>query len=89
MSVAMAMFIAFMAGLVLLYFAGKLMTLPRRLILRLVSNALLGGALLWGFNALGTLIGLEITINPFTALMAGFLGLPGVAALAVITWFWL
>jgi inhibitor of the pro-sigma K processing machinery len=55
--------------------------MPIKLVFRLVYNALIGGAMLWVVNFVGGHIGFTIAINPVTALVAGFLGLPGVILL--------
>jgi len=76
--------IAYAVGLILLYLMARLLFLPIRLLLVLVYNGLIGGVLLWMVNLVGGYIGLHIGLNPVTALLAGFLGLPGVAALVAI-----
>ncbi len=76
--------IAYAVGLVLLYLMARMLFLPIRLLLVLVYNGLIGGVLLWLVNLVGGYIGLHIGLNPVTALLAGFLGLPGIAALAAI-----
>lgn len=76
--------IAYAVGLVLLYLMARMLFLPIRLLLVLVYNGLIGGVLLWLVNLVGGYIGLHIGLNPVTALLAGFLGLPGIAGLAAI-----
>ncbi|MGV3488574.1 MAG: pro-sigmaK processing inhibitor BofA family protein [Tuberibacillus sp.] len=44
----------------------------------------IGALLLFLLNAVGTSFGLRIPINAITTVVAGFLGVPGVAALAII-----
>lgn len=76
--------VAYAVGLILLYLMARLLFLPIRLLLVLLYNGLVGGVLLWMVNLVGGYIGLHVGLNPVTALLAGFLGLPGVAALAAI-----
>lgn len=76
--------IAFLAGLVLLYLLGWALLTPLKLILKLLANGVLGGILLWILNILGTGIGVSIAINPITALIAGFLGVPGVILMLIL-----
>ncbi len=73
--------IAYAFGIVLLYLIGRVFLMPIKLILRLVYNGLIGGAMLWVVNFIGGHMGFTIAINPITALVAGFLGLPGVILL--------
>lgn len=80
-SLELNVIIAYAFGIVLLYLIGRIFLMPIRLILRLVYNGLIGGAMLWVVNFVGGHIGFTIAINPITALVAGFLGLPGVILL--------
>ncbi len=75
---------AFAAGIALLYFAGRLLLAPLRLIGRLVLNGIAGGLMLLLVNLLGSVLGIHININPVTALTAGFLGIPGVIMLLLL-----
>ncbi len=76
--------LAFLFGLLLLYVVVRLFYLPLRWVLVAVYNGILGGIVLWLVNLVGGLVGLGIAINPVTALIAGFLGVPGVIVLAII-----
>ncbi len=60
------------------YFLGMLLVLPIKLIMRLVLNGIIGAIVLVIFNFIGNYIGINIGVNPITALIAGFLGIPGV-----------
>ena len=73
--------LAYVFGIILIYVVGRMFLMPIKLIFRLVYNALIGGAMLWLLNVAGAYIGFNIPINPITALVAGFLGLPGVVLL--------
>ena len=78
--------VAFFAlGLVLLYGLGWLLMVPFRMVLRFLFNGLIGGALLVLLNLFGSMFGLTVAINPLTALLAGFLGIPGVILVVVLT----
>jgi len=76
----------FALGLLLLYGLGWLMLVPLRKMLGLLANGVLGVLLLLLVNLLGPTWGYGIAINPFTALMAGFLGIPGVGLAALLQW---
>jgi inhibitor of the pro-sigma K processing machinery len=60
------------------YILGMLLVLPIKLIVRLVINGVIGAVALIVFNLFGSYIGVTIGVNPVTALIAGFLGIPGV-----------
>lgn len=76
--------IAYLIGILLLYFLARIFIIPIRFVVRLVFNGLVGGVLLWLTNLGGRFIGLAVPINPVTALVAGFLGVPGVVLVIVL-----
>lgn len=76
--------LAFGVGLLLLYLVGRVLVVPVKYFSRLLINGVVGGILLWVLNIFGSFIGLHIAINPITALIAGFLGIPGVVLLVVL-----
>ena len=73
--------LAYAFGIILIYLLGRMFLMPIKLIFRLIYNALIGGVMLWVLNFAGAHIGFNIAVNPITALVAGFLGLPGVILL--------
>lgn len=73
--------LAYIFGIILIYLIGRIFFMPIKLVLRLIYNGLIGGAMLWVVNFIGAYIGFSIAINPITALVAGFLGMPGVIIL--------
>lgn len=66
-------------GLVLLYLVIKLLKWP----LKILINGVIGIVLLYLANVLGSYFGFAIAINWVTALIAGFLGVPGVIFLVI------
>ena len=44
----------------------------------------MGGLLLWVLSLLGERLGLVAVVNPFSAILTGFLGIPGVGLVLVI-----
>lgn len=79
--------VAFLVGLLLLVLVGRVLFIPLRFLVRLLFNAAVGGILLWVANLLGRYLGVSIPINPITALLAGFLGIPGVVLVVAIQYF--
>lgn len=71
-------------ALAALYIVVKFFWLPIRIFWVLLSNAILGGLVILLFNWVGAYINLQLPINPFTALVVGFLGIPGVILLIIL-----
>ena len=76
--------IFFALGLVLLYLSGWLLLAPLKFILKLVLSGLLGGVLLLVINLIGGLFSVTIAINPLSAVVAGYFGVPGIILLFVL-----
>jgi len=74
----------YVLGLVLLYFTGWLLLAPLKILFKLIINAVVGGLVLWGLNLVGGLVSVSIAINPVTALIVGFFGVPGVIMLLML-----
>jgi len=74
----------YMAGFLLLLLLLRLLRKPFRFILRILISTLLGGTGLLLLNPFGGALGISLAVNPVTALIAGVLGLPGIAALLFI-----
>ena len=71
-------------ALCIVFLLGKILGKPARWIGRLLLNGIIGGVVLYLVNLFGGLIGLHAALNPFTALIAGTLGIPGVALVLVL-----
>ena len=78
MAVSVSTALAFLAALCLVFLLGKILGKPARWIGRLLINGVAGGLVLYLINLFGGVFGLHAAMNPFTALVAGTLGLPGV-----------
>lgn len=74
----------FALGLVLLYCTGWLLLAPLKFILKLVISGLLGGFILLAINLVGGIFSFNIAINPLSALIAGYFGLPGIILLILL-----
>ncbi|GAB6168883.1 pro-sigmaK processing inhibitor BofA family protein [Clostridium carnis] len=72
-----------LVGLVLLYLVIKFLKWP----LKILLNGIIGIVLLYVANWIGTYLGFYIGINAVTALIAGFLGVPGVIFLVIFKMF--
>ena len=63
----------------------KLFSWPLKILGKLVLNGALGVLLLLLVNFVGEYVGITIAINAVTALIAGFLGVPGVIFLIIFS----
>lgn len=65
---------SFIVGIIVLFILLRILSLPFRIVWKLITNSIVGALMLWVVNLFG--LGIEITF--FKALIAGFFGLPGV-----------
>lgn len=82
---------AYAFGLFLLYVLLRIVLVPMRFVVQVLVHGAAGVLLLAVVNGIGNALGvarLYVPINPVTALVSGFLGVPGVAALITLRW-WL
>ena len=84
MPIDFAAVIAYAIGLLLLYIVGRVLLFPLRILLRLLYNGIAGGIVLLLINFIGGFIGLNIAVNVVTALVVGFLGIPGIVLLLIL-----
>ena len=84
MGLELSTIVAFAVGIIALYVLGLLLVIPIKIIIKLMINGIIGGITLFLVNLVGTIFGLSIGINPVTALIAGFLGFPGVVILIIL-----
>ena len=78
------MIIFFALGLVLLYFTGWLLLAPLKLLFKLIVSGVLGGLLLFILNLVGGIFSVTIAINPLSAVVAGYFGVPGIILLLAL-----
>ncbi|ABK62657.1 MULTISPECIES: pro-sigmaK processing inhibitor BofA family protein [Clostridium] len=74
---------SFIVGIILLYLVVKLLSWPIKVLYKLIVNGVLGAVLLFVVNLIGSQIGISIAINAWSALIAGFFGIPGVIFLVI------
>ena len=77
-------FAAILIPMILLGILLRLMVLPIRWCWKLILNSGCGFACLWLLNSVSGFTGLYFPINYVTAIIAGFLGLPGIGLLAIL-----
>ncbi|MDR1391646.1 MAG: pro-sigmaK processing inhibitor BofA family protein [Clostridiales bacterium] len=70
--------IAYGFGALILYALLCLFIKPIRIILKIALCGLFGTLLLFIVNIMGNFSGISIAINPFTAIIVGIMGIPGI-----------
>jgi len=76
--------LAWVAGIIIVLFFGKALKVPLKLALKLLFNSILGGMVIIVINFLGQYINFHISLNLFSALIVGTLGIPGVILLVIL-----
>jgi inhibitor of the pro-sigma K processing machinery len=76
--------LAWVIGVLIVFAFGKAMLLPLKILLRLVINGILGGIAIIIINLIGAPLGFTISLNLFSAFVAGVLGLPGIILLVIL-----
>ena len=81
--ISLDMIVYALVGLALLFLIIKLLKWP----LKILINGTLGIILLYIANIVGSYIGFVLPINAISALIAGFLGIPGIIFLVLFQFF--
>ena len=81
--ISLDMMVYALIGLALLFLIIKLLKWP----LKILINGILGIILLYISNIVGSYIGVVLPINAISALVAGFLGIPGIIFLILFQFF--
>lgn len=68
--------IAYFIGIIVLLIIGKIFIIPIKLLLKLLLNSALGGAIIFVINLIGTNLNFHVGLNFITALFIGLLGAP-------------
>lgn len=78
------MILPILIGVAVLFIVLKLLALPMKIIIKLVINGLVGGLVIFVVNLIGANFGFMIDLNWITALIVGFLGVPGVVIVTIL-----
>ena len=81
--ISLDMIVYAQVGLALLFLIIKLLKWP----LKILINGILGIILLYIANIVGSYIGFVLPVNAISALIAGFLGIPGIIFLVLFQFF--
>lgn len=67
-----------------IFIIGKIFLFPIKLLLKLVLNTIIGGAIIYIINLVGANFGFHIGLNIITSLVVGILGVPGAILLIIL-----
>lgn len=76
--------LGFIIAMVAIVLIGKILIFPIKKIAKFILNGIAGAVMLWFINLFSSALGISIGINIFSALIAGFFGIPGVIFLIFI-----
>lgn len=85
MGINIGVFLTYVGVIILILLLGKLLVWPMKMVLKLVINSLIGGVVIFLINLVGGALGIAIPLNIVTALIVGFLGVPGAILLIILT----
>ena len=77
-------FVTLLIPVLLSVFLIRMLLLPMKLIFKLVLHSLCGFLCLWLLNTVSGFTGIFLPENAITSAIAGFLGLPGIALIALL-----
>ena len=77
----MELVVAFAIGLIVLCLIGKIVSLPVKLLWKMITNSIVGAVMLWIVNLFGA--GIQKTF--IKALVAGVFGIPGVVVVVLLS----
>ena len=77
-------YVLFIFVVIAMIIVAKFLSWPLKKIFKLIFNVILGLVMILLVNVFGVSIGLSIPFNFVTAVVSGFLGLPGVIVLVIL-----
>ena len=83
MGLEAGIFLAYAAGMLAVYLAGRFLLVPLAWIGKILMNSIIGGVLIILIDWICGGMGVFVPLNIFTALTVGVLGVPGLAMLIV------
>ena len=75
--------IIFVACICFIFLIGKIFIVPIKTILKIITNSVLGGVIIYIINIIGNIYGFHLGLNIATSICVGLLGIPG--AILLIT----
>ena len=77
-------YVTFFIAMLILFVFLKIISVPVKIVIKLMLNALIGGVVLFLLNLIGAQFGLVLDINWLTTLLVGFFGVPGVIIVLIL-----
>lgn len=77
-------FVTLLIPALLAVFLIRMLLAPIKLILKLGAHSVCGFLCLWLLNTVSGFTGIFLPVNAITVAVAGFLGLPGIALIAIL-----
>lgn len=81
MGLEIGILLAYAFGMLILYFLGYFLLIPAKILGKLLINSVLGGVTIFLINWVGQGWDFHIPLNLLSAMIVGFLGLPGILLL--------
>ncbi len=83
----LSVILPFLGAVLVVFIVLKLLSVPFKLIIKLVLNGLIGGLIIFVINWIGSGFGFSLPLEWWSAILVGLLGVPGVIILAIIRLF--
>ncbi|MCX8128957.1 MAG: pro-sigmaK processing inhibitor BofA family protein [Clostridia bacterium] len=83
MAIELSVLFAYVIGIIILFLLGRMCIYPMKILVKLLYNAIIGGIVLLFINLIGGVFNYHIALNVVSALIVGFLGIPGIILLVV------
>ena len=83
MGMEVGVFMAYAAGILIVYLAGRFLLVPLEWAGKILLNSVVGGVLILLINWFGGGLGLFVPLNVWTAATVGVLGVPGLVMLLI------
>jgi len=77
-------FVTLIIPVLLAVFLIRMLLLPMKLLCKLLIHSLCGFLCLWLLNTVSAFTGIFLPVNAVTVAIAGLLGLPGIALIAIL-----
>lgn len=75
--------VGYILGVLIVLVLSGMCLKPLKTILKFLINSFCGILIIFVINTIGSMWGIHIGINPFTAIVVGVLGIPGVIAILI------
>lgn len=80
-------YLSFFVALIVLYIVLKIISAPVKIVIKLMINAFVGGAVLFLINLVGASFDFVLDITWLTSLIVGIFGVPGVVLVILLQMF--